>query len=115
VPTLGKGLDAEHPDVAKTVLEPAHPDAVKTVLEPAHLDAAKTVLVREHPDAVKTVLVRANPDVAKTVPKMTFVVVVKQANLWSSGSESVQGCRHARPTCLKHTLPYALHVANSAA
>ena len=55
--TLVKGLDAEHPD------------------------AAKTVPVRGHPDAVKTVPVRGHPDAAKTVPKMTFVVVVKQANL----------------------------------
>ena len=102
VPTLVKGLDAEHPDAVKTALEPVHPDAVKTALEPAHPDAAKTVLVREHLGAVKT------------VPKMTFVIV-KQANLWSSSSESVQACRHARPTCLKHTLPYALHLANSAA
>ena len=115
MPTLVKGLDAEHPDAVKTALEPAHLDAAKTVLVREHPDAVKTVLVRAHPDAVKTVLVRAHPDVAKTVPKMTFVVVVKQANLWSSSSESVQGCRHARPTCLKHTLPYALHVANSAA
>ncbi len=127
MPTLVKGLDAEHPDAVKTLLEPAHldaaktvlvrehPEALKTVLVWAHLDALKTVLEPAHPDAVRTVLVRAHPDVAKTVPKMTFVVVVKQANLWSSGSESVQGCRHARPTCLKHTLPYALHVANSAA
>jgi len=47
-----KGLDAEHPDAAKTVLEPAHLDA------------------------------------AKTVPKMTFVIVVKQANPWSSDLQS---------------------------
>jgi hypothetical protein len=122
-----RGLDAEHPDAAKTVPVRVHPDAAKTVpvrVHPdaaktvpvrVHLDAAKTVLVRVHPDAMKTVLVRGHPDAVKTVPKMTFVVVVKQANLWSSSSESVQGCRHARPTCLKHTLPYALHVANSAA
>ena len=55
--TLVKGLDAEHPD------------------------AAKTVPVRGHPDAAKTVPVRGHPDAMKTVPKMTFVIVVKQANL----------------------------------
>ena len=76
VPTLVKGLDAEHPDAVKTALEPTHPDAVKTALEPAH------------PDAVKTVLVRAHPDAVKTVPKMTFVIVVKQANPWSSDLQS---------------------------
>ena len=67
--TLVKGLDAEHPDAAKTVPVRGHPDAVKTVP------------VRGHPDAAKTVPVGAHPDAMKTVPKMTFVIVVKQANL----------------------------------
>jgi predicted methyltransferase len=42
----------------------------------------------EHPDAAKTVPVRGHPDAVKTVPKMTFVIVVKQANPWSSDLQS---------------------------